>query len=195
MVENLDEEIELYLQSRNRFEQYYMTLPILGDISMDSLEVELPNLQKALSWVVSGGNKGLIPGFWGGVKDLLMQRGYWDAFLDWGKIVLQTYTELNNDWDAAWLLSDFGWLEMEFSEFSKAQDYFEKAKTIFYSMNDHSNSIEVQRARCVVERYLGVLAYRREDYAKASEYYSRSLNIAVSYKFSGSVSETYNLLG
>lgn len=180
--------LSAYLESRRHYVGYYLKYPKhTGDV-LAELEVELPNLQHAFSWTLEAGDNKLIPEFWNDVKDFLWDHGHWQTFIDWGEGTLKAIHELKSPEIEAWVLSELGWFWMEQSEFAIAQEMFERSKDIFTTIDDH-------KGICAIDRYLGVLAYRMEDFNKTSTYYEMALQLATIKGYAGMIAEIRNLQG
>ena len=178
----------VYIESRQRYTEYYLKFPKgVGD-AVGELEAEIPNLQHAFHWTLQAGNNRLIPAFWNDVKDFLWDHGYWQTFIDWGEGTLRVLQQLNNPDTEAWVLSELGWFWMEQSEFPTAGEMFERAKSIFSTIDHH-------KGLCAIERYLGVLAYRIGNLDKASRHYETALQLATARNFVGMIAEIRNLQG
>lgn len=175
-----------YKMSKELYAEYFLNYPVRG-IDQD-FEYELPNLQQALYCALELENKEKLPTFWNGVKDFLMDKGFWILFTEWGEAILGSIRHLNDLETEAWLLADLGWLCMEKGEFSVAQARFEHARNNFENLGH-------QFGMCVLERYLGVVAYRSGNLEKASAQYKKAEKLALARNYQGMIAEIKNLQG
>lgn len=183
-----EQALDVYLDSRRRYADYFLGYPKRIGNAFAELAVELPNLQSAFDGALQSGEYEAIPEFWNAVKDLLWDHGYWQVFIEWGESTLDVLHKLSNLENEAWVLSELGWFWMEQGEFDTAREMFVQAKKVF-------SAIEHYKGLCAVERYLGVLAYRVGDLEKASAQYKTALEMATSQNLTGMIAEIKNLQG
>jgi len=129
--------LDTYLESRQRYLEYYLKLPKVVNDAVAELEVEIPNLQYAFNWTLQAGNNKLVLNFWNNVKDFLWNHGHWQVFIEWGENTLKALQQLNTPTDEAWVLSELGWFWMEQDESNTARQMFEQARNIFVTTNHH----------------------------------------------------------
>jgi len=172
---------------RLRYITFYLKY-LNQSIDIKYFQLELPHLQRAYQWAKEARDNRLVLELWENSKDHLMDFGYWQIFISWGMEILQILDQAKRSKDEAWLQSDLGWIAMEQSEFDSASHMFQRSKGLFADIED-------PRGVCVLERYQGVLAYRRDKFKEASTHYRASLEIATIEKFSGMIAEINNLQG
>ena len=100
----------------------------------------------------------------------LWYLGYWNDYKDCGSIVLQVAKALGKELVEAQLLSEIGYVYMEWEEFEIAHTYFSQSIEKYKLLNEY-------RCECRGYRYLGTLAHRRGDYELALNNYFAALNV------------------
>ncbi|MGB3510550.1 MAG: tetratricopeptide repeat protein [Microcoleaceae cyanobacterium] len=109
---------------------------------------------------------------WEKVSDDLWKWCYWQDYFRCGQIVLSTANTINNTVVEVQLLSELGWLYLEWQDFIKAEEYFNRGLQKSELLKDNK-----QESRLF--RYLGVLFHRQDDLSSALNYYQKSLQIVV----------------
>lgn len=97
--------------------------------------------------------------------------GYWNDYFNCGNIVLKSAKAVGNAEIQAQLLSELGWVCMEWEEFAKAEKYFLESLQTY-------ESIANLKQQCRLLRYLGVLSHRQSKLDLALKYYRLALDIA-----------------
>ena len=98
--------------------------------------------------------------------------GYWNDYKDCGSIVLQVAKALGKDLEEAQLLSEMGYVYMEWEEFEIAHTYFSQSLEKYKLLND-------SRCECRGYRYLGTLAHRQGDYESALNNFFFALDVVL----------------
>ena len=83
-------------------------------------------------------------------------------------------------------MSEQGWLYLEKGDYISVNKLFTDAKRLFYAE-------ENQKGICIIERYMGVLAYRQNDLDNALRQYQIAEQIAKINNYELSLLEIYNL--
>lgn len=100
----------------------------------------------------------------------LWNLGYWNDYFRCGNIILRVANSLNKVANIAQLLSELGYVCMEWENFDIAQTYF-------YESLHKYELIKDTRGQSRLLRYLGVLFYRKKDLTTALEYYRMAFDI------------------
>ncbi|MGB3532203.1 MAG: tetratricopeptide repeat protein [Microcoleaceae cyanobacterium] len=95
---------------------------------------------------------------------------YWNDYLKCGQLTLNAAQVHQNTEVEAQLLSELGWLYMEWEEFAKSQDYLTQSLHLYQLSKDF-------KKECRLWRYLGVLSDRQKDFNQALNYYQQAINI------------------
>ena len=107
---------------------------------------------------------------WEKVSEQLWFLGYWNDYFNCGNIVLKSAKAVGNSEIKAQLLSELGWVCMEWEEFAKAEKYFLESLQTYESIVD-------PKKQCRLLRYLGVLSYHQRKPDLALKYYRLALEI------------------
>ncbi len=174
--------------ARTRYVSYFLRYPEQPPGSQESqFATGFAHIQRAFQWALQQ-HKERIPHFWQIVKNLLMNYGYWQTFIEWGTAVQKVLNQLELTQDEAWLISDLGWLAMEQTRYAEAEKLFEESADMFYMLQDNWGI-------CALERYLGVLAYRQQLLDKAETHFQTATKSAKKHNFSTVLPELENLQG
>ncbi len=111
---------------------------------------------------------------WEKFSDPLWFFCYWHDYLKCGQLILKAAQVHQNTEVEAQLLSELGWLYMEWEEFAKSQDYLTQ------SLHLYQLSKELKK-ECRLWRYLGVLSDRQKHYNLALDLYQQAINIVEEY--------------
>ncbi|MFW9258913.1 tetratricopeptide repeat protein [Nostoc sp. CALU 546] len=95
---------------------------------------------------------------------------YWNDYFRCGNIVLRVAKSLDYVHKEAQLLSEIGWICMEWEDFITSQQYFNESLTKYQFVNDI-------KGECRLLRYLGVLSYRQNLLDFALNYYNQAWSI------------------
>lgn len=114
----------------------------------------------------------LLYQLWEKASDDLWKFCYWQDYYRCGKIVLSSANTINNTVVEAQLLSELGWLYLEWQDFTEAEEYFHRALQNYQLLKER-----IQELRLL--RYLGVLFHRQDNLSSALNYYQKSLQIVV----------------
>jgi tetratricopeptide (TPR) repeat protein len=107
---------------------------------------------------------------WEKVSEQLWFLGYWNDYFNCGNIVLKSAKFVGNAEIQAQLLSELGWVCLEWEEFAKAEKYFLESLQTYESIAD-------RKKQCRLLRYLGVLSHRQRKPDLALKYYRLALDI------------------
>jgi tetratricopeptide (TPR) repeat protein len=107
---------------------------------------------------------------WEKFSDPLWFFCYWNDYLKCGQLILKAAQIHQNTEIEAQLLSELGWLYMEWEEFTKSQDYLTQSLYLYQLSKD-------LKKECRLWRYLGVLSYRQKYYNQALNFYQQAINI------------------
>jgi tetratricopeptide (TPR) repeat protein len=179
-----------FREVRHRYVDYFWKIARASDkLPKEEVEAELPNLSNAFYMVLGEKDARVAHKFWEAMGDFFWYRCYWHFYSDWGENTLRLLQETgSNRLAEGWLMSELGWLHMEWGDFISAEELFFKAKDLFCAEED-------QRGICIIERYIGVLAYRKNDLDTASKQYKAAEQIARANNYELILSEIYNLQG
>lgn len=111
--------------------------------------------------------------YWETASLQLWNLGYWNDYFRCGNIVLKVAKALNKIEEEAQLLSELGYVCMEWEQFEIAQDYFKKSLKNYQLIN-------YARCQCRGLRYLGELSHRWGRLKSALKYYRKALDIVES---------------
>lgn len=193
---NLDNEyFRSHTDSCLRFIKVYASFAYKEKISYSVLNEEIANLNLAFKTIIDLQEREILIEFWYGVKDFLIEWGYWDVFLNWGKKTLINLPK--KDWiTRAYILADMGWVYMDQSYYEEAEKYFIKSEKLFNLITPTEVDIDyLNRGICAIVRYLGVLYYRMQKYEIAKTKFMKALDLSKKYNLKGMEAESYNLLG
>lgn len=95
---------------------------------------------------------------------------YWNDYFHCGNIVLRVAISLNYVDKEAQLLSEIGWMCMEWEDFTTSNKYFNESLTKYQLVHDI-------KGECRLLRYLGVLSHRQNSLDEALNYYDQAWSI------------------
>ncbi|ALB42418.1 MULTISPECIES: tetratricopeptide repeat protein [unclassified Anabaena] len=95
---------------------------------------------------------------------------YWNDYFRCGNIVLRVAKSLNSIQIEGQLLSEIGWICMEWEDFITAEKYFNDSLNKYRLIKDI-------KGECRLLRYLGVLSHRQNLLNVALNYYNQTWNI------------------
>ncbi|RLC84149.1 MAG: hypothetical protein DRJ03_15035 [Chloroflexi bacterium] len=183
-----------FAESQRRYISYFLkcaqaSLSLQSQETNREIDVELPNLQNAFYLALAKNDIEVIREFWDSISGYFWYRGYWRVYFDWGESTLRALRQTGADpLSEGRLMGELGWLRMEWGDFSIAEEIFDRARKLLYIGKD-------QKYICIVERYIGVLAYRKGDLETAEKQYEIAERIALTINYKSSLSEIYNLQG
>jgi len=181
---------DTFYGSQQRYSQYYLERArFVGQTPIKETETELSNYEKAFSIALQETNHIHAYNFWEALSTFLWEHGYWQKYSEWGDNTLQALKRTgNNRMAEGRLISEIGYLKLEWGDWESAKALFSTAKDIFYEAND-------QHWIAVIERYIGVLSYRIGNYDDASKHWETASDIAQQNQFQLMLVELYNLQG
>jgi tetratricopeptide (TPR) repeat protein len=121
---------------------------------------------------------------WEKVSEQLWFLGYWNDYFNCGNIVLKSAQAVGNSGIKAQLLSELGWVCMEWEEFAKAEKYFLESLQTYESIAD-------RKKQCRLLRYLGVLSHRQRKLDSALKYYRLALDLVTANCLGELANETW----
>ena len=138
---------------------------------------------------ISGNNRAfdLLYQTWEKASDDFWRWCYWQDYFRCGQIVLSAAKTINNTVVEAQLLSELGWLYLEWQNFTKAEEHFHRALQNYQLLKE-----PIQQSKLF--RYLGVLFHRQDDFSSALNYYQKSLQIVVDENSKNQAQKSYILL-
>ncbi len=110
--------------------------------------------------------------------------GYWNDYFNGGNIVLKSAKAVGNIDIQAQLLSELGWVCMEWEHFAKAEQYFLESLQTYEPMANH-------KKQCRLLRYLGVLSHRQRKPHLALKYFRLALDIVTANCLGELANETW----
>lgn len=126
----------------------------------------------------------LVYKVWEKVSGQLWFLGYWNDYFKCGNIILKSAKAVGNVEIQAQLLSELGWVCMEWEDFAKAEKYFLESLQIY-------ESISCQERQCRLLRYLGVLSHHQKNLDSALKYYHLALDIVTANCKGASANDTW----
>ena len=121
---------------------------------------------------------------WEKTSGKLWFLGYWNDYFRCGNIVLKSAKAVNNMAIEAQLLSEMGWVCMEWEDFATAEKFFNE------SLQQYER-LENPRGMCRLMRYLGVLSHRQQQLNSALEHYRRALKVVSANSTSSSANDNW----
>jgi tetratricopeptide (TPR) repeat protein len=121
---------------------------------------------------------------WEKSSEQLWFLGYWNDYFNCGNIVLKSAQAVGNAEIKAQLLSELGWVCMEWEDFAKAEKYFLESLQTYESIAD-------RKKQCRLLRYLGVLSHRQRKIDSALKYYRLALDIVTANCLGELANETW----
>lgn len=181
---------DAFYSSQQRYLQYFLEKAgLTQQSSVTETEAELSNYEQAFSITLEESNLLQTHKLWEALSTFFWEHGYWYKYFEWAEHTLQALKKMgNNRMAEGQLLSEIGYLKLEWGDWESARVSFSDAKEIFYEAND-------PRWMAIIERYIGVLSYRTGDYDDASKHWKIAGTIAQQNKFQLMLVEIYNLQG
>ncbi|HAZ47182.1 MAG TPA: hypothetical protein DCZ55_22685 [Cyanobacteria bacterium UBA11371] len=121
---------------------------------------------------------------WEKASGKLWFLGYWNDYFRCGNIVLRAAKAVDNIAIQAQLLSELGWVCMEWEDFITSEKYFNEALQK-YELIEHAPG------QCRLMRYLGVLSHRQRNLDSALKNYRKALDIVTANRTQASVNENW----
>jgi tetratricopeptide (TPR) repeat protein len=121
---------------------------------------------------------------WETVSEQMWFLGYWNDYFNCANIVLKSAKAVGDRAIKAQLLSELGWVCMEWDEFAKAEQYFLDSLQIYESMVD-------RKKQCRLLRYLGVLSHRQSKLDSALKYYRLAVDLVAANSLGELANETW----
>ena len=121
---------------------------------------------------------------WEKASGKLWFLGYWNDYFRCGNIVLRAAKAVDNITIQAQLLSELGWVCMEWEDFITSEKYFNEALQK-YELIEHAPG------QCRLMRYFGVLSHRQRNLDSALKNYRKALDIVTANRTQASVNENW----
>ncbi|MCL1464616.1 tetratricopeptide repeat protein [Argonema galeatum] len=121
---------------------------------------------------------------WEKTSGKLWFLGYWNDYFRCGNIVLKSAKAVNNMAIEAQLLSEMGWVCMEWEDFATTEKFFNESLHLY-------ELLENPRGKCRLMRYLGVLSHRQQQLNSALEHYRRALEVVSANCTSSSANDNW----
>lgn len=181
---------DYFERKRQSYIDYYLkTAKSFSETSIQELNIEFLNLENAFFMLIYEGDIKKVYEFWDVMHEYFWQHGYWRKYSEWADLILKGMHLLEEE-DArrANLTRQLGWITMEAGDYKNAENLFHSARKLFILQNDN-------KGLCLIEQYLSVSAYRKNDIQLALEQCEIAESLALRIDYIDALPAIYNLRG